>query len=539
MPKGFYDREQAGRHKPQALMQSNGRLVLADIMRAAREPAQVINPILYQAAQRVRARRDTLLPTIDPVEWIEHEFYIPETRQPMKLAKYQARALREALSKDERGLFKYSTVIWADIKKSAKTSIAAAVVDYMLANMPFASAKFVANDLDQADSRAAKMLRTNFKLHPRADMLVVPSRNLIRYPNESEVLSIPIDPSGEAGGNDNIIAFDELWGAHEKAKQTMWTEMTLSPTKFGKSLRWVSSYAGHQGESELLWSLYQQGVDSEAQFPGAGHKFGWCDEFDPPLECYYNDAARLFCLWNTVPRLAWQTPEYYAQESATLTTSEFSRVHRNQWATAQEQFVPIEWWDACADESLNNLTWWLNEAHIVALDAAVSRDCFGIVGVARNRKFRDHVDVRFMKLWTPPKGGTIDFVNQQDPTDAQYPEGYLRKNYKRFNIIEHAYDPMHLSEMPKRLMRAGYGFYRVFPQNRERLVADKLLYDLIRDRRIHHNGKLTELRTHIQNANVETHDEKHLRIVKRAASLHIDLAVALSMACARALHYNL
>lgn len=837
--------------------------------------------VMSQSLERLRAKYNSNLPRIDPVTWIERNFYIPELRAPMKVAPYQARALREALSIGRDGLFKYSTIIWGEIKKSAKTSIQAGVMDWLSSNMAYSSGKFVANTLDQADSRASKMLRTNFTLHPRPGVEVIPSRNLIRYPNQSEVKSIPINPSAEAGGNDSIVAFDELWGAHEEAKETMWcydqeteiltldgwkghatfqeddivacynpdtdglewhqaqglyreryvgkmhfyggkkfshcvtpnhrlyglfsskgkgdpniksgimrsdelrdsvfgvfhpktsltsyesfetevykefpatthkekfrvewgdwceyagwfvsegyvrhqkrdgglyptqvsicqerkvntdewdkikelhdrvfadtvgyairesetlfsihsvvfareclkmgntsyekrvpseiknskpehlkrfleayllgdgtvndagspvasthsrqltddlmeigirlgyrvsirqngsnggyrvtfakddgyghyverrydkwkeidydgivwcpsvptgivvtrrngtvcisgnTEMTLSPTRMGKSFRWVSSYAGYLGESNLLWSLYNLGVDEYAQFPGQGKRFDWCDDFDPPLECYHNDAARLFCLWNTVPRLSWQTPEYYAQEASILVPSEFNRVHRNQWSAAVEAFVPIEWWDACKVDQLPPLD--ESDFIIVGIDGAVSFDCFGIVAVSRHQ---DKIAVRYIGEWKPPQGGKIRFVNETDPDDIKYPEGVCRHLFRNYNVLEFAYDQTHLAEMTGRLQRSGFGFYKVFSQGRDRLVSDKMLYDMIARKGIMHDGD-PRLRSHIQNANAEFKGDKTVRIVKRAPSLHIDLAVSLSMAVQRAMIYRI
>jgi len=69
----------------------------------------------------------------DPVAWIENEFYIPETKRDpvlkghLQLQPYQRDTLYEALSRDENGDYKYSIIIWSDIKKSIKSTIAAAV----------------------------------------------------------------------------------------------------------------------------------------------------------------------------------------------------------------------------------------------------------------------------------------------------------------------------------------------------------------------------------------------------------------------------
>ena len=59
----------------------------------------------------------------DAVDWIEKEFHIPETKNDPKLRgriqlmKYQEDVIREVFSKDKDGNFKYSIIVWSDIKK--------------------------------------------------------------------------------------------------------------------------------------------------------------------------------------------------------------------------------------------------------------------------------------------------------------------------------------------------------------------------------------------------------------------------------------
>ena len=81
--------------------------------------------MLGEAAEKISVQADS-------VRWIEKNFYIPETRDDPRLhgrialQDYQRDVLHEAHARDENGLFKYSIVIWSDIKKSAKSTIAAA-----------------------------------------------------------------------------------------------------------------------------------------------------------------------------------------------------------------------------------------------------------------------------------------------------------------------------------------------------------------------------------------------------------------------------
>jgi len=105
-------------------------------------------------------------------------------------------------------------------------------------------------------------------------------------------------------------------------------------------------------------------------------------------------------------------------------------------------------------------------------------------------------------------------------------------------VVEVGLDPYRLADLASRLRREGVGHFREFAQGQPRLVADKQLYDMIRDRRIVHDGTLTDLREHVQNANRKDDGDK-LRIIKRAEHLKVDLCVALSMSSSEAKRLNI
>lgn len=454
----------------------------------------------------------------DPVSWITTHFYIPETKAPITLALYQEVALREALSRDPNGLYRYSTIVWSDVKKSAKTTIAAAVAMWVAFSKPHARIRLVGNDLKQSDSRVFNAMQEAIKLHPEWRSTVKVIQHHIVFPNDSTIESVPVDPAGEAGGNDDMIEWTELWAATHDAHKKMWAEMTLSPTKFGQSFRWVDTYAGYQGESEILESLYNQAVKDNHPL----------DVGVPGLELFANTNARLLVLWNTVPRLDWQTSAYYAQEASSLTDAEFRRMHKNVWVTSSQTFVPSEWWDACKVDRLSAID--RNEPMVIALDASVSGDCFGMMMVSvrdevRGDKVARIVQPRYVRKWTPPKDGKLDYDDEIEPE--------IKRLIREHNIVQTCYDPFQLHQFCTRLREQTHAPFEEFNQGQDRLVADKQLYDLIRDRCIEHQGE-TDLAEHMRNANSKTENER-LRIVKRTESLKIDLAVCLSMASARAL----
>lgn len=467
------------------------------------------------------------------MDWIQRHFYIPELRGPMRLYPYHVACLREALRREENGLFAYSTVVWSDIKKSAKSTIAAAVGLYRAFQVDWGSIYVVANDLKQADSRVSYYMRRAIELSPEmGGVKVKPSGYKITTPGHTTIEAIPIDPKGEAGSNADMIIFSELWGAKQAAAKQMWSEMTLSPLKFGLSQRWVETYAGFEGEAPILEMLYKQGtiegerIDLSYEDPATG-------EFHDlsSLNVYRNATARLFCLWNVAPQLPWQSQDYYAQEESILEPSEFERMHRNQWASSLQKFVPDEWIYACQDDYMPPLM--PDQSCILVSDAAISGDSFGVLMLS-GRGENEIYDVRYANAWYPPKGGKIAFSTPEKTG----PEDEIRRLMREYNIVEWVYDPYQLEDMAGRFKGELLCHVYAFGQGQPRLIADKKLQDNIKSRRIKHRGEMA-LVDHLKNANAKTEGDQRLRLVKRNPNAKIDLAVCASMGLDRAQYWKL
>lgn len=478
-----------------------------------------------QTVEAGRAKRP------DIIEWMESNFYLMDTGRLITLFDFQAKAIRQAVSLDENGHYNYATVLWSWPKKSAKTSVLAALADYVADNTPRARIALIANDQRQADSRVGDYIRENIKIAQqkgkRRGIRITPSGYKIQYPNGALIEMLAIDPQGEAGGNHDLLIFSELHGWKSTAHQKMWAEMTLSPNKFGRSQRWIDSYAGYDSESPVLETLYNTAVKEGRQL--------WDD-----LEAYENRSARMFATWVTKPMFPWQTEAYYREEAATLPQNEFDRMHRNKWVSSSETFIQPEWWDACKVAELPPTIEYdhtrryrgeplsRSRPYVFAIDAAVSGDCFGIVGLTKHYQeaTKDYIFVpRYAKKWTPPKGGIIDFAE---------PEAEIRRLADELNVVCWIFDPYQMADMSHRLSRDGVGWFREMNQMKARNLADKMLWDTIVQRRLQHDGTLHDLREHITNANAEITSDHKMRIVKRNESRRIDLCVCLSMAVATA-----
>lgn len=474
-----------------------------------------MSPLAYSQAKAEQARRfqNRITPRYyegdDPVEFINREMVIPETGAPLILHPEQAAVLHAMSHKSDGENYDYSMWLYSAPKKSGKTTVAAGVALWQALQVPDGQVYIIGNDLKQADNRMMEAIRYAITHNPRFKNRARIVRNTIYLDNGTKLESIPVDPKGEAGMNPTGLFWTETWGAMGNKPELLWSEAVLSPTRAGKSFKFVESYAGFEGESLILERLYKSII-----------KGGMAHESIPELFTKGNSIG----YWCTRRYMSWQqdNPEYYTQEAQDKTPQEFARVHGNEWSSSSEAFIPIQWWDDCKTDAMTALE---RRGVVIGIDAAVESDCFAVivVSVAGGRP-----QVRYCQVWTPPKGGQIDFATI---------ETELIKLFQAYNVIEVAYDPYQMASMAQRLGQRV--FWKEFHQGAARLVADKRLYDMIRDRQIEHAGDYAILRQHIVNADRKPAENNQLRIIKRNAEGKIDACVALSMAVDRIMHYNL
>jgi hypothetical protein len=205
-----------------------------------------------------------------------------------------------------------------------------------------------------------------------------------------------------------------------------------------------------------------------------------------------------------------------------------------------------EWEDiASSDKFLGSMELWdrlkvslpvlKKEPLVVAVDAGMKSDNFGIVGVSRHWERHNECAIRFVMKWEP-HGSEIDFDGTEEEPGPFRVLKMLRENY---NLILCTYDPHEMFYLAARMKKEAPVWLKEFSQQGRREEADRFLYDMIINKQVWHDGD-PALREHINNCNRKlTQEESKMRIVKRSPNDKIDLAVALSMAVYECMRINI
>ncbi len=480
-------------------------------------------------------------PTI--TEFASNDYYIPSdpvTR--IKLLMHQIIILEIALNPANE----FIDILFTTIKKSGKTALAGLVARYMAQfSGPYAEVFTMANDKEQAKGRIYEAAVNSIELNPLFDhgKRSLPgqwhvSDSLSEHlPTHSRLKAVPIDYKGEAGSNPTATLWSELWGLTTKAQKRMFSEMTPVPTR--RSIRWMETYAGHTGESDILQKIWNTAtledngshrLTRQELLDEYGYEWPFSEEHDPELPLFVNRSASMFAYVDQGPRarrMPWQTDNYYQAQSKSLPDpQEYLRLHENEWISGVSEFVPIEWWKACIDVNLPPLK--PGEPVILAGDASVDHDgtALSVITPHPNPDLRASgvLALRAIHLWVPTKTNPIDYT--------QTIEAQIKWYATNYNVLQFAYDPYQLHDMATRLKKGFVCWTKPFGQMGQRLEADKAFQDIIRDRRIAHSGSPI-MEEAIKNCAAKRviNDNTKLRIIKKSNELLIDAAVATSMAC--------
>lgn len=438
----------------------------------------------------------------DPVAFITDLLRDPETRKPFDLYSEQAAFLREALTPGADGRLPYPELLFSAPKKSGKTATAAMATLYVILCLggPYAEGYCVANDFEQAQSRVFQAITRIIKAGALKNSAKI-TASKIEFPSTgATITALASDYAGAAGANPTITVFDELWGYTSERSRRLWDEMVPVPTR-KVSARLTTTYAGFEGESDLLEGLYKRGLQGE--------------QIGPDL--YSCNGMLMY--WTHTSSAPWQTEAWREQMRTQLRPNAFLRLIENRWVTSESTFVPIEWWDACANPELSPALAEPSLPAWVGLDASVKRDSTAIVAVTFDRKAQK-VRLVWHRIFQPSPDDPLDFEATVERT--------LLELRRRFNVREVRYDPYQLVAVAQRLTAQGLPMVE-FPQSVPNLTeASTNLYDVIKSRNLIVYPD-DEVRLAVSRC-VALETSRGWRIAKEKASHKIDVVVALAQA---------
>ena len=378
----------------------------------------------------------------------------------------------------------------------------------------------LANDLEQTLARVFKtmegLIKFNPELQPEAE--VQSQDHLLsqwdhRYGYQWRL------PGRCGSAITGLVSYDELWGYISESSQRLWEELTPVPTR-KNSIRFISTYAGFEGESKLLWDLYKQVVSKDEHPEGQGERI------HPDLPIYCNREARLFAYWDHEPRMPWQTQEYYDSQKRTLRPGAYLRFHQNQWATAEEVFITPEMWDPNVDANHRPSTT-TREPLFVGIDAGIKHDNAARVAVRWDEAGEKLILVSH-RIWKPTPSQPLNLENTVEED--------LRNLNEQSDVVEILADPYQMHRSITTLQAAGLPI-REFPQTQANCtLMGQTLFDLLTGKNLE-VYQSDELRQQALST-VAIENPRGWRIAKEKASKKIDAIVALAMACCAAMAHK-
>ena len=465
----------------------------------------------------------------DVVKWAESPagFYISESRKPIRLAAHQAAILRHIFTPQDDGRLQYDTVIYATPKKSGKSTIGALVAEYFGLFIEAPNEIYIcANDFEQAQGRVFKSLAQSIRLNPHLSNRTDVQARVAKFDNGTDVNALASDYAGSAGSNHGLTVWDELWAYTSESARRLWDELTPVPTR-KISMRFISTYAGFEGESDLLSELYNKGIKGDV-IP----ELASIEDGDGAPAC--KRAGRMFIYWDhelkPYPGLTIAPEIYHAEQRASLRPLAYLRIHENRFTANEDHFVTAEQWEACYSPDLQALWDGDHRRMVLGADASTTRDLTALVGVCDNEETHTK-DVIYCRVWKP-ESGEYRFGKPTVDLDETIKREIMRL-YLAGRVDGVYFDPFQLHSIGLELEKEGVRMHEL-PQTGMRVEADQALYDAIIGRTLRHYNDPV-LSEHVKNA-VAIETPRGFRLAKEKTSRKIDASVALSMAHYGALH---
>lgn len=435
-----------------------------------------------------------LTPTNDIVTFANEFFVVNSTlvplsngtwkevrKKPLFLLDWQKTILRDVFPPEMDGIPRYRNYLYSAPKKFLKSTTAALAVAFTACRETDREIYICAADRDQAKDRIFAALKYAIEYGPLSKFCRVLTDKIYFEKTGCMVQAFPMDYKGAAGGVPILVVFDELHTYVHENMRRLWDEM-VPPPSLDTALRWVASYAGWVGESELLrecWDKVEMGLpiidllDGIYDVEGTAYVYhseeaGWGGTIIQDRSTYK------MLPWMRDPR-RWKrlNNEINAERPVSA-----MRLYDNRWAQGLNPFIAVEMWEACMDITSSELAPTKEFPIDIGVDAATKSggDDAAVIGVYRDKD--GNTRVAFYRLWAGGRRrkGEIRIEETVEPYILE-----MSRLYKVRNVL---YDPRYMTTCANHLKDAGIHCTEI-PQTSPTLGALGMhLHSLIRDNKI-------------------------------------------------------
>jgi phage terminase large subunit-like protein len=438
--------------------------------------------------------------------------------EPLKLEPWQREFIDELFLVYDDGERVYREALLGIARKNGKSTISASIALYMLlASGEQGPEVYVAAGSKDQARIVFNQAREFVDQSPRLRDWLTPQKDVIACKANNGVFRVlAADAGTNYGLNPSAVVIDEL---HVHEDPELYYSLTTGQLAREAPLVVSITTAGWDRQT-IAYELYERGKALERGGLDAmrkeGFLFKWYEA--PPTATVHDPEG-----WQAANPSSWIRATDLAREAKRLPESVFRRLHLNQWTESEDAWIKPHEWDACEGKPVFDPTEW----SYMAVDVGVRRDSAALVWV-QWRGDKLHVG---QKLLDPEKLGPTFGV-------ADVRGEVIGKVRDLGKAREVPYDPWSFRESAEMLLEMGLPMVE-FPQNNSRMApASETIYELVRERRIVHDGD-REMRRHVLSAVIAPTDRGGWRISKRKSLERIDGAVSLAMAADRAVTMRL
>jgi phage terminase large subunit-like protein len=432
---------------------------------------------------------------------------------PLVMEDWQHNFLNELFLVYADGTRVYQEALLGIARKNGKSTLSAAIAIYLLLASGEEGPEVYAAAASKDQARIVFQQAIEFvQGSPRLlDWLTVTKNTITCRANNGVFRVLASDAPKQYGLNPSGVVIDELW-AHETPE--LYYALTTAQGARENPIVVSITTAGFDRQS-ICFELYERGREllrngGIEAMRGEGFLFRW---YEAPPEASVLDMTG----WQAANPSSWIRAQDLARSAKRLPENVFRRLHLNQWTETEDAWIKPYEWDACAGVPV----WDPTDDSFMSLDVGIKRDSAAILwGQWHGKELHVWHEILLPEEMGPQFG--VADIAAKGESEAR----------RQKRLREWAYDPWQFRENAELLLEKGLPMME-FPQSGRMEPASNVLYELVRERRIVHDGH-SVLRRQVLAAVTGPTDRGGWKISKRKSLERIDAAVALAILADRA-----